>query len=132
MSAVPPGHWSAAWKLEPAAVLAAAAKSDFADLLTEAWSQAAVRSRDAGWAAALFRASLARAKDAPRVDLFVALPPNQQAALFTEAMAAEKLSIQAAGRLVSDTDFPLDRSAANLPLARMALREAHQALASMI
>ena len=53
VSAVPPAEWSAHWRSEPAALLAAAAQREWKDLLLSAWLAATIRHRDADWAEAL-------------------------------------------------------------------------------
>lgn len=60
LAAVSPAHWSAAWHLTPAALIALADAAgdppgDHAELLLAAWAAAAARHRDAAWADALLQ-----------------------------------------------------------------------------
>lgn len=65
IEATPLGTWNDAWAFTPAEVLAAATTSEWAKELLEGWVRAAVRQRDAAWAAELFSAAFA----VQRVDL---------------------------------------------------------------
>jgi hypothetical protein len=49
VAATPPAHWRQTWDADPAALLAAAAASEWKDALFHGWAQAAIRHRDAGW-----------------------------------------------------------------------------------
>jgi hypothetical protein len=57
-SAVPLSEWTARFEQSPAALLKAAEKSEFGRALATGWAWAALRQREATWAAALLDASL--------------------------------------------------------------------------
>ena len=55
--AVPPSHWTTICREEPATLVAAVRKHNFARAVLTGWSRAAWRHRDAAWAAALLETS---------------------------------------------------------------------------
>lgn len=76
LSMVPPSRWEAHLDLTPEALVEAAARGDWNDLLFHAWLAAAVRFRDARWVAVLCRARPAIVE--VNVAAFQLLPPNEQ------------------------------------------------------
>jgi len=83
---IPPSHWSESWKRPPAQLVEIAVKSDWATLLVEAWSQAALRHRDVEWAWAILNARAEKAFQAG--DLSDVLPPDRLEAFVLGAIKA--------------------------------------------
>jgi len=83
LSAVPPSTWSQPWHLAPAALIQAAAQSEWKHALIEGWRAAALNTRDAEWAVALL------ADDLSAADLIDALPPERQEVLLLAILRAD-------------------------------------------
>jgi hypothetical protein len=90
LAAVPPGMWSRKWNATPEALISSAAGSDWAKVLTEGWSAAAVRHRDAAWAEALLSSGSPGENPTPIApdagDLLGVLPVDRQEAFITRAL----------------------------------------------
>lgn len=54
LALVPPSHWQAKFQAEPAELISAVARHDFAQAVLVAWSVAAVRAKETAWIAALW------------------------------------------------------------------------------
>jgi len=91
ITAVPPSAWSAAWEVEPAACIQAVRAGEEGKLLVTAWTQAAIRSRDAVWAEALLRAGADMSEYRVVADLLAAVPPHQLEAVALERLAKVKV-----------------------------------------
>lgn len=75
LQAIPPGHWTARWKEQPVAILEAAAKTEWEDLLLSAWTEASISFADPAWAEAILQ------RDPRRSDAISALSAERQEAL---------------------------------------------------
>lgn len=84
--AVPPAFWTAQWDRPPAELFAAAAAGEDGDLLVRAWTEAAIRARDAAWAEARVRMA-GREERLGTVDRLAAvLPPDRLEPLLLERL----------------------------------------------
>jgi hypothetical protein len=98
LEATPLGVWGEAWSLTPSAALAAAAAGEWAKDLLEGWARAAVRQRDAAWAAELFPAALAANRADLLEPLLAVLPAAEREARLAPLLAADAGD---AGRLLA-------------------------------
>jgi hypothetical protein len=83
---VPLGHWVERWGAAPAEIVAAALRSEEADLLVETWTEAAKRQRDLDWARAFLDA---RPDDRHVRPLIGLLPPAEREARALAALAGD-------------------------------------------
>jgi len=86
LSAVPLRHWTDTFQQSPAILLKASAKSEFARALTTGWTWAALRQRDAAWAAALLDSEIEAHREF--------LPAEPLLAILPEAERASRLAAQ--------------------------------------
>ena len=92
LAAVPLSHWTDTLQQTPAALLKAVEKSEFARAVATGWAWAAVRQRDAAWAAALLDGEVApHAEFLPAEPLLSVLPEAARADRLAAALRAGAL-----------------------------------------
>jgi len=96
LSSVPLSNWTDTLRREPAALLKAAEKNEFARALETGWAWAALRQRNIAWAEALL--------DSPTAPHVEFLPAEPLLAVLPEAARAERLAVtpRAGGLKISD------------------------------
>lgn len=97
VAAVPPAFWTAHWGRSAAELLAVAQGSEDGALLVNAWTQAALRARDAEWAEARLRASGRDDRLGTVEPLAAVLPPERLEPLAVERIRAGGLKGPTAG-----------------------------------
>lgn len=83
LRAIPPAHWTMLWKDQPSAILQAAAKTDWEDLLLSAWMEASIHFHDASWAEAILQ------RDPRRAEVMAAIPAERQEAFLLSMLAGQ-------------------------------------------
>ncbi len=83
LRAIPPTYWSAQWKEQPLAILEAASKTEWEDLLLSAWLEASLHYNAADWAAAILQ------RDPRRSEVMNAIRPERQEALLLEMLRGQ-------------------------------------------
>jgi hypothetical protein len=116
IAVVPLGHWVERWGAGPDEIVAAALRSEEAELLVGAFAEAARRQRDLDWARALLDARGEQEKVRPLIGL---LPPAEREARVLAAMAAEDGAL--GGQHHSTTLLVLCDHAWSLDLSRRVL-----------
>lgn len=81
IGAVPPQVWTRQWNVTPAALIAAASRSEWRADLLSGWAIAAERSADADWIEAILHDDLRATVEIDRARLFAALPVERREAL---------------------------------------------------
>lgn len=92
VAAVPPSFWTAHWGRSAADLLAAAAGGEEGDLLVRAWTEAAIRTRDAEWAEARLRTVAGLERVGIVQPMAAALPPERLEPLVLERLPAGRLT----------------------------------------
>ena len=102
LAAVPLAHWTALFHQEPAALLQALKKNDFAQAVVTGWTLAAQRQRDAAWSEALLETPPAQRapRDWTRSGELLAILP--------EAARAKRISTAIRGGSLEDREAWLD------------------------
>ncbi|HEX6040801.1 DUF5691 domain-containing protein [Longimicrobium sp.] len=105
--AVPPAYWTARWGRPAADLLAAARAGEGGQRVVDAWTEAAIRHRDAAWAEARLRIT-AREERLGMVDRLAAvLPPERLEPLVLERIPGEPVKATLTGWLMLSTaHFP--------------------------
>lgn len=120
VAAVPPARWSTLWSATPAECIAALS-GDFADLIRDAWTTAAARTRDAAWIGALVD-RLAETKAEPSAELLAATSVELPPGVLARLIASPKVEESALAAILQNARAPLDDDAARATLAKV---EAH-------
>ena len=118
VAAVPPAHWSTAWAMDPAACVAAVPR-EFADVVLQAWDEAAARHPDVAWVVALTSAKVRHGRRAPRLELLDALPPGPQQAVVTDLLRATTGDVDDLMNLIHRTRFAFGPTAAEALFSRV-------------
>jgi hypothetical protein len=113
LSFVPLSVWQNASELLPADIIAASAKTDFADILLKGFSDAGERHSDPIWLDPLLRHGLEKTGRLNRV-LLAALPAPQFLGLAVDVLRHKRVSLVACGDLINNHNVPLDLAAARL------------------
>ena len=113
VSGTPLGWYRSTWDIEPAALIAAAARSEWREALLLGWTDAAVAQRDAEWTDALLaHHALEASSDAMDFNalrsLFMVLPPARRETLVTALIEKRPRDIHSAAilTLLESADHP--------------------------
>jgi hypothetical protein len=106
LSAIPLRHWTDTFEQAPVALLKAAQKNEFARALATGWAWAALRQRDATWAAALLDS-----EEQPHPEF---LPAESLLTILPESARAERLAAMLRAGAIAKSDAAKWHSFANL------------------
>jgi len=110
VSAVPPAHWSQTWKLSPRECVAALA-GELADVVLEAWQQAAQRHPDPDWVSALLHAAIKDGRGPLTLQLLAHLPVDAREQVTVEILDAPKSDLQQVAALLHVSGEALGKQA---------------------
>lgn len=111
LAAIPPTHWSNAWKLNPEQCIDAA-NGEFADVVLSAWKQAALRHPTPEWNAALLRAAAKEGRGPLTLELLSDLPDEQRQVVISEIILSPRTTIETISALLRAGRFRLNANAA--------------------
>lgn len=111
LSAIPPGHWSSVWKLNPEQCIDAA-NGEFADVVLSAWHQAALRHPNPEWNAALLRAAAKEGRGPLTLELLSDLPDELRQVVISEIILSPRTTIETVSALLRAGRFSLNADAA--------------------
>lgn len=111
LAAIPPAHWSTAWKLNPEQCIDATT-GEFADVVLAAWHQAAQRHPDPAWNAALLRAAAREGRGPLTLELLNDLPDAGRQVVTAEIILSPRTTIETVSALLRVSQFALNRDSA--------------------
>ena len=112
LAAIPLTYWSTTWDLPPDKCIDATT-GEYADVVLNAWHQAAARHPDPTWIAALLRTAAKEGRGPLTLELLNELPEAMRQTVTAEIIQSPRITLPIVGQLMRIGRFSLDAQAAS-------------------